>query len=78
MLGDMTVTGHVSVCGVLILSGKMSTKNSNSCYKSLFILYFHRNRISLGAYLIYLASQDKFYGCKIDLKINLLGLCENA
>ena len=25
-----------------------------------FILYFHRNRISLGAYLTYLASQDTF------------------
>ena len=54
------IIGHVSVCGVLISSGRMSTKNSNSCYTSLFVLYFHRNKISLGAYLTYLASQDNF------------------
>ena len=52
------ITGHVSICGVLKSSGKVYTQNSNSCFTSLFILYFHKNRINLGAYLTYLASQD--------------------
>ena len=53
-------------------------KNSNSCYTSLFIIYFHRNRISLGAYLTYLASQDNFSWVPHCPKNNLFGLCENA